>query len=49
MLKMANFGRKSLNELKDNLRSMNLSFGMKLVSWPPKNLDDLLKIKNKEF
>jgi DNA-directed RNA polymerase subunit alpha len=49
MLKTANFGRKSLNELKDNLRSMGLSFGMKLVNWPPKNLEDLLKIKNKEF
>ena len=49
MLKTANFGRKSLNELKDNLKSMGLNFGMKLTNWPPKNLDDLLKIKNKEF
>ena len=49
MLKTANFGRKSLNELKENLKSMSLSFGMKLVNWPPKNLDELLKIKNKEF
>lgn len=30
MLKLTNFGRKSLNELKDNLRSMGLSFGMNL-------------------
>lgn len=49
MLKTANFGRKSLNELKDNLKSMNLNFGMKLVNWPPKNIDELIKIKNKEF
>jgi DNA-directed RNA polymerase subunit alpha len=49
MLKTANFGRKSLNELKENLKSMSLSFGLKLVNWPPKNLDELLKIKNKEF
>lgn len=32
MLKLTNFGRKSLNELKDNLRSMGLSFGMNLDS-----------------
>ncbi len=49
MLKTANFGRKSLNELKDNLKNMSLSFGMKLTNWPPKNLEELLKLKNKEF
>jgi len=49
MLKTANFGRKSLNELKDNLKSMGLTFGMKLTNWPPKNIEELLKIKNKEF
>lgn len=32
MLKLPNFGRKSLNELKDNLKSMGLSFDMKLES-----------------
>ncbi|MFZ9470301.1 MAG: DNA-directed RNA polymerase subunit alpha C-terminal domain-containing protein, partial [Rickettsiales bacterium] len=49
MLKTANFGRKSLNELKDNLKSMGLTFGMKLQNWPPKNIEELLRIKNKEF
>lgn len=49
MLKTANFGRKSLNELKDNLKAMGLGFGMKLTNWPPKNLEELLKMKNKEF
>jgi DNA-directed RNA polymerase subunit alpha len=49
MLKTANFGRKSLNELKENLKAMGLNFGMKLTNWPPKNIEDLLKMKNKEF
>jgi DNA-directed RNA polymerase subunit alpha len=49
MLKTANFGRKSLNELKENLKVMGLGFGMKLTNWPPKNIDELLKLKNKEF
>lgn len=49
MLKTSNFGRKSLNELKENLKSMNLSFGTKLVNWPPKNIEELAKIKNKDF
>jgi len=49
MLKTANFGRKSLNELKENLKNMGLGFGMKLPDWPPQNLEDLLKMKNKEF
>lgn len=49
MLRTANFGRKSLNELKENLKSMGLAFGMRLTNWPPANLEDLLKLKNKEF
>jgi len=49
MLKTANFGRKSLNELKENLKAMGLGFGMKLINWPPKNIEELLKLKNKEF
>ena len=34
MLKTKNFGRKSLNEIKDILASMGLSLGMKLDDWP---------------
>ena len=49
MLKTSNFGRKSLNELKENLKSMNLAFGMKLTNWPPKNIEELSKLKNKDF
>jgi len=38
MLKTKNFGRKSLNEIKEILAEMGLSLGMKLESWPPKEL-----------
>jgi DNA-directed RNA polymerase subunit alpha len=36
MLKTKNFGRKSLNEIKNILSDMHLSLGMKLEDWPPK-------------
>lgn len=35
MLKTKNFGRKSLNEIKDVLAEMGLSLGMKLRNWTP--------------
>ena len=38
MLKTKNFGRKSLNEIKEILSEMGLRFGMKLDSWPPREL-----------
>jgi DNA-directed RNA polymerase subunit alpha len=34
MLKTKNFGRKSLNEIKEILANMGLSLGMKLEDWP---------------
>jgi DNA-directed RNA polymerase subunit alpha len=38
MLKTKNFGRKSLNEIKEILQGMGLSLGMKLDNWPtPQN------------
>lgn len=43
MLKTPNFGRKSLNEIKELLSSMNLKFGMDVVGWPPENVEDLIK------
>ncbi len=43
MLKTPNFGRKSLNEIKELLSSMNLRFGMEVDSWPPENVEELLK------
>lgn len=39
MLKTKNFGRKSLNEIKDILQQMGLSLGMKIDGWPPANWD----------
>lgn len=41
MLKTKNFGRKSLNEIKDFIKLMGLSLGMSVKGWPPKNLDTL--------
>ncbi len=37
MLKTKNFGRKSLNEIKEILAEMGLSLGMKLEGFDPKN------------
>jgi len=38
MLKTKNFGRKSLNEIKEILTEMGLSLGMKLEDWPRPDL-----------
>jgi DNA-directed RNA polymerase subunit alpha len=43
MLKTPNFGRKSLNEIKDILSSFGLKFGMDVDGWPPENLEILAK------
>ena len=43
MLRTPNFGRKSLNEIKEVLASMNLSLGMDIPNWPPENVEDLAK------
>lgn len=43
MLKTPNFGRKSLNEIKDVLSSMGLRFGMDVQGWPPENIEDLAR------
>jgi DNA-directed RNA polymerase subunit alpha len=39
MLKTKNFGRKSLNEIKEILSEMGLSLGMKIEGWPPPGWD----------
>ncbi len=39
MLKTKNFGRKSLNEIKEILTEMGLGLGMKIDGWPPANWD----------
>ena len=43
MLRTPNFGRKSLNEIKDVLAAMGLYLGMELVDWPPENIEELAK------
>ncbi|MCQ8782449.1 DNA-directed RNA polymerase subunit alpha [Mangrovibrevibacter kandeliae] len=43
MLRTPNFGRKSLNEIKEVLASMGLHLGMEVPAWPPENIDDLAK------
>lgn len=43
MLKTPNFGRKSLNEIKDVLLSMGLKFGMKIEDWPPEDIEELAR------
>ena len=39
MLKTKNFGRKSLNEIKDILAEMGLSLGMKIDGFDPSMLE----------
>jgi len=43
MLKTPNFGRKSLNEIKEVLAQMGLSLGMNVTGWPPENIEDLAR------
>ncbi len=43
MLKTPNFGRKSLNEIKEVLGNMGLRFGMEVQGWPPENIEDLAR------
>ena len=43
MLRTPNFGRKSLNEIKDVLSQMGLHLGMKIPDWPPENIEELAK------
>ena len=38
MLRTPNFGRKSLNEIKEVLNSMSLYLGMEIPNWPPDNI-----------
>ena len=43
MLRTPNFGRKSLNEIKEVLSEMNLSLGMDIPNWPPENIEELAR------
>ncbi|MCK0165956.1 DNA-directed RNA polymerase subunit alpha [Jannaschia sp. S6380] len=49
MLRTPNFGRKSLNEIKEVLSGMGLHLGMDIVDWPPENIEDLAKKFENEF
>jgi DNA-directed RNA polymerase alpha subunit len=43
MLRTPNFGRKSLNEIKEVLVQMGLHLGMEVPGWPPENIEELAK------
>ncbi len=43
MLRTPNFGRKSLNEIKEVLQQMELNLGTTVTDWPPENIEDLAK------
>jgi len=43
MLRTPNFGRKSLNEIKEILSAMSLYLGMEIPNWPPDNIAELTK------
>ncbi|MEE2971318.1 MAG: DNA-directed RNA polymerase subunit alpha [Pseudomonadota bacterium] len=43
MLRTPNFGRKSLNEIKEVLQTMGLHLGMEVPDWPPENIEEMAK------
>ena len=43
MLRTPNFGRKSLNEIKEVLATLGLHLGMDVPDWPPDNIEELAK------
>ena len=49
MLRTPNFGRKSLNEIKEVLKGMNLELGMDVANWPPENVEELARRLDEPF
>lgn len=49
MLRTPNFGRKSLNEIKEVLAKMGLHLGMDVPEWPPENIDELARKVDESF
>ena len=49
MLRTPNFGRKSLNEIKEVLAKMGIHLGMETPGWPPENIEELIKRVDEHF
>ena len=49
MLRTPNFGRKSLNEIKEVLAKMGIHLGMETPGWPPENIEELIKRCDEHF
>ena len=49
MLRTPNFGRKSLNEIKEVLAKMGIHLGMETPGWPPENIEELIKRVDDHF
>lgn len=49
MLRTPNFGRKSLNEIKEVLSGMGLRLGMEIPGWPPENIEEMAKKLEQEI
>ena len=49
MLRTPNFGRKSLNEIKEVLQAMGLHLGMAIPGWPPENIEEMAKKLEQEY
>jgi DNA-directed RNA polymerase subunit alpha len=49
MLRTPNFGRKSLNEIKEVLSHMGLRLGMEISGWPPENIEEMAKKLEQDF
>jgi DNA-directed RNA polymerase subunit alpha len=49
MLRTPNFGRKSLNEIKEVLSQMGLQLGMEVAGWPPENIEELARKVEEPF
>ena len=49
MLRTPNFGRKSLNEIKEVLAKMGIHLGMDTPGWPPENIEELIRRCDEHF
>jgi len=49
MLRTPNFGRKSLNEIKEVLTVMGLHLGMQVEGWPPENIEEMARRMEEPF